>query len=192
MQEQIGNAVKQIRLSQGITLQQLAEKTNQSISYLSMLERGLNSPTIASLQKICAALHITFNELLSNLSDAPLVVHKNERRMIYEEKGHVLYEAITEGQRNIRSICMTVYDDAEHQSEQHIADEFGFIVSGSMEMCLNGIRYALDPGDSLYIPANNVHSFRKTSIDVCVSVWSYHNIAVCDQCAYPMGNRQNS
>ena len=185
MDERLGELVKQIRKGKKWTLQDLSEATGLSISYLSLLERGRNSPTIANLQKICQSLGITFNELISSLDDDKIYIPKEQRRRIFEEGDQVLYEAVTEGNRHIKSICMTVFDNQEYDSDRHIADEFGFVVSGSMIMTVEGVAYHLRPGDSLYIPAQSRHSFRKTSDEPCVSVWSYHNISLEDEANYP-------
>lgn len=186
MDLRIGELVKQIRKSRNWTLQDLADATGLSVSYLSILERGGNSPTIANLQKICQALCITFNELIASLDDNKVFIPKGQRRVIFEENGAVLYEAITEGNRHIKSICMTVFDNQEHPSDKHIADEFGYVTCGSMRMTVEGIPYELHAGDSLYICANSAHSFRKTSEEPCQSIWSYHNLSMEDADNYPV------
>lgn len=183
----IGEIIKQIRKSKKMTLQDLSESTALSISYLSMLERGLNSPTIANLQKICQSIGITFNELLSNLdNEQRIYIPKDGRRVIFEdEDDSVLYEAITEGNHQIKGICMTIFDMGEHESARHVADELGFVVSGHMKMIVDGIEYQLNPLDSLYIPAQSLHSFQKTSEEPCVSIWSCHNVSM-DNEGYPV------
>lgn len=185
MDEQIGALIKQIRKDRGITLQTLAESSGLSVSYLSMLERGLSSPTISNLQKICQALHMTFTDLLLGLDEDKVCVKQSERRLIFNNHKGVVYEAISEGNRHMKSIYMRVSDSLEHVSEKHVADEFGYVVSGSMTMTLEGVPYELGPGDSLYITANTAHSFVKTSRDDCVSIWVYHNISLEDAKNYP-------
>lgn len=186
MEARIGELIKQIRKDQKLTLQDLSEASGLSVSYLSILERGGNSPTIASLQRICQALNITFNELLLSLDDHKVFIKKKDRRVIFDENDGVLYEAVTEGDRHIKSICMTVFDTLDHPSDKHIADEFGFVVSGSMTLTVEGIPYEMEPGDSLYICANSLHSFRKTSPEPCISIWSCHNIALEAVGNYPV------
>lgn len=61
--------LKTLRQNHGFTLDELAEKTKLSISYLSDLERGRTSPSIATLERIAAGygldVFISF--------DAPLI-----------------------------------------------------------------------------------------------------------------------
>ena len=172
MDNEIGTLLKQTRKSHGITLKDLSARSGLSISYLSMLERGLSSPTIANLNKICRAFNITLSGLVLTLDQDKILVKKDERRRIYDD-AEVLYEAATEGNRQMRGVCMTVRDTDEHLSEKHVSDEVGFVVRGAMEMTIGGVVSHLEAGDTLYIPANTAHSFRKTSGEDCVSFWVY-------------------
>lgn len=65
----IGNMIKLCRRKKQITLQVLSEQTGLSVSYLSTLERGLSSPTIANLNLICEALGITMADLILKLDE---------------------------------------------------------------------------------------------------------------------------
>ena len=185
MDTRIGELIKQIRKNNKITLEDLAGSTGLSVSYLSTIERGITSPTIINLQKICQELGVTLSDLISTVDDDKIHIKKDQRRIIFDDRDNVVYEAITEGNRRIKSICMTVYDNREHPSAKHISDEFGYIVSGSLIMTVDGIAYDLQSGDSLYISANTTHTFRKTSDEPCISIWSYHNLSSEEVVNYP-------
>ena len=53
-----GIALKQIRESKNLTLQEIAENTGFSISYLTQLENGDKTPSIPTLELICKAMDI--------------------------------------------------------------------------------------------------------------------------------------
>ena len=58
------NKMREIRLTQGITLKQLSEKTKISAGYLSHLERGKRiNPSIQIMDKIAYALNKTILEV---------------------------------------------------------------------------------------------------------------------------------
>lgn len=178
MDEKIGVLLKRIRKQHKITLQELALKSGLSVSYLSLLERGLNSPTIESLNKICQCLNITLTDLLLNLNSEKFLVEKNKRRIIFDDKHGVRYEALTEGNRHMKGTAMIVSDSVLHISESHIADEIGYAVKGVLELNLEGVIYEIHPGDTVYIPANTKHSFKKLSEEESVTIWIYHNISL--------------
>lgn len=180
MDEKIGALLKKIRKQQNVTLQDLSKKSGLSVAYISLLERGLNSPTIENLNKICQCLKITLTDLLSNLESEKLLVKKEERKVIFNNKEGVCYKAITEGNRHLKGTAMFVTDSNLHISESHIADELGYIVKGILELNLEGVVYVLHPGDTMYIPANTKHSFKKLSEEDSISIWVVHNISLKD------------
>lgn len=180
MDEKIGVLLKQIRKQHNITLQELSKKSGLSVAYISLLERGLNSPTIENLNKLCQHLKITLIDLLSNLNSEKLLVKKDEMKTIFNNEEGVCYKAMTEGNRHLKGMVMFVTDSNLHISESHIADELGYIVKGILELNLEGVIYTLHPGDSMYIPANTKHSFKKLSEEDSISVWTLNNTSLKD------------
>lgn len=177
MDKKIGQAIKYLRKVKKMTLQELSEQADLSISYLSMLERGLNSPTIANLQKICNVFGIMLPELLTHLEKGNPLVKKADRRVIFQDEKGVRYEAITEGPHHLTGLVMIVTDNNIHMSDVHAIDELGYVVSGSLDMTVDSITYHLCEGDSLYIPAFTKHNFGKTSEEDCLSIWFYQSSA---------------
>ena len=58
------NKLKKIRLERGLTLQELAYKTNLSAGYLCHLEKGTRkNPSIDVMEKISKALDKTISEI---------------------------------------------------------------------------------------------------------------------------------
>ena len=168
----IGNMLKLYRRKKQITLQVLSEQTGLSVSYLSTLERGLSSPTIANLNSICEALDITMADLILKLDEKKPVVYKNDRQIIFSNTGYC-YESATEGKHQMSCIVMSVYDNVLHSSSPHVVDEVGFVTSGAIKIFLNDEEYTLQAGDCIYIEANTKHSYQKIGDDPCTAIWVY-------------------
>jgi len=63
----IGKRIKQLRTSKGLSLTELAERADVAKSYLSNMERDLQSnPSVQFLEKISATLGVTVEELLND------------------------------------------------------------------------------------------------------------------------------
>ena len=60
----IGRRVRDFRLESKMTLKMLSAATGLSTSMLSLVERGLSSPSIGSLITICSALGIQMSDLV--------------------------------------------------------------------------------------------------------------------------------
>ncbi|MFS0674188.1 helix-turn-helix domain-containing protein [Ornithinibacillus sp. 179-J 7C1 HS] len=66
----IGEKIKQLRKEKKMSISELAEKANVAKSYLSSIERNLQSnPSIQFIEKISAVLGVSVNELI-NTNDA--------------------------------------------------------------------------------------------------------------------------
>lgn len=66
----IGENVKKFRIEKGLSLSELAERAGVAKSYLSSIERDIQSnPSIQFLEKIASVLDITVESLLHNAND---------------------------------------------------------------------------------------------------------------------------
>lgn len=63
LRESLGAKIRERRKSLGLTLQQMSQRTDVSLGYLSQIELGKNSASIETLYKICLALSIKMADL---------------------------------------------------------------------------------------------------------------------------------
>lgn len=68
--DKIGKQIKENRTKQGLTLEQLAEKTGLSVSHINHVERADNAISLPALVEIANVLNISVDRLLrDNLND---------------------------------------------------------------------------------------------------------------------------
>ena len=75
----IGNRIRELRKSYGLTQEQFAEKVGLDNKYLSKIENGLHLPTYKTLQKISEALNEEFDflnvySLNQNIKPNPILI----------------------------------------------------------------------------------------------------------------------
>lgn len=58
--------IKNLRRSRGISQAKLAEKSGLSQAAISMIEKGMKSPTLTTLEKIAQALGVSVSDLLED------------------------------------------------------------------------------------------------------------------------------
>lgn len=71
--------LREYRASHGLSQRQFAEACGLSNGYISMIERGYNPKTkepiicsLPTLQKLAAGMHISLNQLLTDIDDMPV------------------------------------------------------------------------------------------------------------------------
>lgn len=166
----IGSQLKNIRKKKDLTLSEVAKLSGISLSFLSKIERDVNTPTIAVLQKLCNALNISINDLISNGHTSPCVKKEN-RKPIYENSDS-LYEQATPPNEFLKGDILTIFPDSEIKTYEHVFDEVGLILSGSILAILDDVTYSLNEGDTIYIRKGTEHILKNISYsENCITYW---------------------
>src|ERR687892_433334 len=77
----LGGRVRELRRGRGLTLEELAERSEVSRAMISKVERGEKNPTLVVAAKVAEGLGITISELLGTEERREIVVIPRERRM---------------------------------------------------------------------------------------------------------------
>src|SRR6476646_9878763 len=81
----LGARIRARRLARHETLRELAAEAAVTESFLSQVERGVASPSIASVQRIARALDTSIAELFAADESAGIVVRlRDRRRVVYQ------------------------------------------------------------------------------------------------------------
>jgi len=67
LREMLGASIRERRKAAGMTLAQMAERTDVSLGYLSQIELGKNSASIETLYRICLGFGIKMSELFQSV-----------------------------------------------------------------------------------------------------------------------------
>lgn len=63
LREKFGQRVKHLRKLAGLTQEELANKADFSVDFLSLVERGINAPSFDNIEKLAEALEVQPQEL---------------------------------------------------------------------------------------------------------------------------------
>ena len=64
IRKEFGAHLRKLRLEQGLTQEELADKAGMHFTYIGQIERGLRNPSLINLQKIAKALRVNAGKLL--------------------------------------------------------------------------------------------------------------------------------
>ena len=65
LQQELGKRIAHLRRSRRLTQEQLAEAVGCSVEFISLVERGVNAPSVAGLEKFAKVLKVEVKELFT-------------------------------------------------------------------------------------------------------------------------------
>jgi transcriptional regulator with XRE-family HTH domain len=160
-QHAVGEWVRRLRTEQGMSLRTLASRTDFSPSFISQVENGIVSPSIASMEKIAHALGVTLAEFFEAAAqgEGALIVRAVDRPELISgwSQGRVEALSLMRGRRQ-EAVIMTL--EAGGRSGKHPADhnteEFAYVVEGAVTLTLGPEEHALQAGDAVTIRAHEL------------------------------------
>lgn len=63
LKTQLGKRIAKLRQAAGLTQEKLAEKTDYSVEFISLIERGINAPSVEGCGRIAKALRVAVKDL---------------------------------------------------------------------------------------------------------------------------------
>ena len=171
--QHLPHRLRALRRQHNLSLDQLAQRTGLTKSYLSKVERGLSEPSISTVLKLAQAYDVGVAHLVGASDDdedqSISVVRYNEREKLVrgdQDTGYI-YEAIA-GARQIKAMDpFIVYPprepDARPISQPHAGEEFMFVLKGTVHVTIGERSFDLAIGDSIYFDSELPHRISTTS-----------------------------
>jgi transcriptional regulator with XRE-family HTH domain len=174
----IGVTVKRIREEQNITLREMAKDVGVSPSFLSQLEQGKASPSLATLKSIADALQTTVGNLIGDSALQPgerLVTTESQRKAFKQAGDGVQMYLLSEPNpyKQMQPILFKLGSNAAsgESSYSHYGQEFVVVLTGSLEITLADKSYRLKKGDSIYFNSSTPHSFKNLYKGQTQAIW---------------------
>jgi DNA-binding transcriptional MerR regulator/quercetin dioxygenase-like cupin family protein len=172
---QLSRRLKRLRTEQGVSIRGLAARTGLSASYISALERSRSSPSVASLQKLAAALGTNLDKLLGDEDPArnSPVVRPTERRRLNLDIPGVTIEQLAVGDTRFEaSLTRIAPGCGSGDSYHHEGEEFVYVLEGVLEVTLEeSTTYLAHGHDALTFPSHLPHRWRNPSESETTAIW---------------------
>lgn len=156
----LGTKIREKRLELGISLKELAEKTDLTSGFLSQIERNMSEPSITSLRKIANILGVAvFYFLMDDVTTNP-VVRKNARKTLKFPASHLTYELLCPDLARQMEMFIGRLEPGARTCEQplvHMGEEVVHVLEGEMWILVNGEEYNLETGDTIYYVSSYPH-----------------------------------
>ena len=154
----IGNKIKQLRTRQGLTLEELASRSELTKGFLSQLERDLTSPSIDSLSDILEALGTNLSEFFQEDKNDQFVF-RSEDFFVDERESCTVNWIVPNTQKNqMEPILMTLYPHKKsHVQTSYTGEEFGYVLKGNITIVRGGKKYKVKAHETFYMDGAKSH-----------------------------------
>ena len=156
-----GARFRRLRQKRGLSLAQVAKATDVSVGFLSALERGQMSASIATLRRIARYYRTNILSFFEPAKENSRVVKPAERKILETTKG-VRMELLAWGNTAMEPHLFRIKPRGNSgESYTHEGEEFLHVLRGQFEIWLNqDEHYLLGPGDSLYFQSSTPHRWQ--------------------------------
>lgn len=172
-----GHKIRIMRKNMGMSIKDLAEKSQLSTGLISQIERDLVSPSVNAMTRIVASLETTMGEFFDEdyTKQSPVVIQKDQHKEILLTEVQRKYIILSPtDNRTVEMVFMHI-DKTENPDNMptstHEGEECGYILSGRLTVEIEGERHSLEEGDSIYFESTKPHKYINYYDEVCVSVW---------------------
>lgn len=169
----IGVVIRAERQKMSISLDEAARRTGVSKAMLGQIEREESSPTLSTVWKISAGLHIPMATLLApgrtteytvnKLQDVPHVSEYDNRIRVYNV---FPFDPVT----GFDYLYIEIDPHTHYPSTGHpnAVEEYVVVTSGRLDMHIAGKLYVMESGDSITFAGNENHAYENTSEELTI------------------------
>ncbi len=156
----IGNKLKRLRVKNGLTQEELADRCELSKGFISQIERDLASPSISTLSDLLQCLGTDLKDFFNDAADED-VVFKTEDVFIkeYKDEGSTINWIVPNSQKNDMEpiIIELVPGGKSYIDDPHEGEEFGYVLVGSISLHIGNKKYIVKKHESFYFKPHSTH-----------------------------------
>jgi len=159
----LGQLVRSIRLSRGMSIEGLAKAAGVSAGGISQIERGVGNPAFTTLVKIAYGMQVPVGSFMQTDQEPPgLVVRKENRKRLVPSEG-LIYELLTPDlKRRLEVLRVQIARDFDNSERPfvHEGEECVHMLEGELLIYIGGDEYHLEEGDSITYDPTVPHWYR--------------------------------
>ncbi|MEE1242392.1 helix-turn-helix domain-containing protein [Frisingicoccus sp.] len=168
----IGRKIKELRLQNDLTLENLASRSELTKGFLSQVERNLTSPSISTLEDILEALGTNLSDFFREEKEEQ-VVFSTQDFFVDEQDDYTIEWVIPNAQKNeMEPILLTLHPHKQSQELQsHQGEEFGYVLKGAVTLVQGNKKYKIKAKETFYINGKTSHYLYNHGSSDAVVLW---------------------
>lgn len=184
---EVGERLRVRRRARGLSLRTLADRLGVSPSLISQIERGRARPSVSTLFAVATELDASLDELLFNEAHSTAhaapgrdVARSPVQRAISRHRirlaSGVIWERLTTASQPGVEFLHVIYEVGSASSlgdtyQSHSGYEWGYIISGVLEIVMGFERYVLQPGDAVSLDSSIPHRLANIGETPVHAIW---------------------
>ena len=169
----IGERLKRLRMTNSLTQEELASRSDLTKGYISQLENDATSPSIATLKDILDVFGVSMQEFFSEISDEDIVFGKDARVQATDDD-KIKVELLVPGAQNreMDPVLVTLDPGGEMEEQPfHEGEEFGFILLGKVQLRLDDRLYTVKKDECFYFTSDKKHAVKNIGRGPAKILW---------------------
>ncbi len=162
----VGERLKTIRKSHGLSQRELAKRVGVTNSTISMIEKNSVSPSVSSLKKVLSGIPMSLVEFFSmdleQNNQQKCVYRANELLNLGVAPVEMLLVGKERRERAMAFLIETLPPGSDTGSEMlnHEGEEAGVVIEGKLTLTVGNDVSVLEKGDSYYFDSTLPHRFQ--------------------------------
>lgn len=168
----LGSKIKDLRVLNQLTQEELADRCELTKGYISQIENDLTSPSISTLVDILSALGTNLKEFFSDEADEKIVFNKDDYFEKEAEYGSITWLVPNAQKNEMEPILLTLEGEKETDIDMpHEGQEFGYVLSGEVEIHTGSRVFKCKKGDSFYYTTDKNHFIKNRKKETAKIIW---------------------
>jgi transcriptional regulator with XRE-family HTH domain len=192
--ENLGVRLKQARQKSGLSLREVARQLRVSPSFVSQMENGKSTPSVATLYSLAQLLEVTVDELFNGETGEPRsaptgldhgwwtgpvgrvsVTQPGHRKRLEMDTG-VVWEQLATNTGADADFMRIVYPPHSSSTNdrrmlQHSGSEYGYLLEGELEVTVGFDVFQLRAGDAIGFESSTPHLLTNKSDKPALGIW---------------------
>lgn len=185
----VGERVRAARAASGMTVRELARRIGVSASHVSQVERGIGAFSVPALYSVARELGVSMSELLEppsppatstpasasgrDLAVSGIVQRAADHPSIKLSSGPrwSRLTVVSEPDVEFLEVVYAPRTVAPLEDIRHEGREYGVVITGRLNVVVDGAETVLGPGDSIVFDSDLPHRFWNDSDDEVTAIW---------------------
>lgn len=170
---EIGRKLKDLRNRNGLTQQELADRTELTKGFISQLERGQVSPSVVTLMDLIECLGSTPAEFFKKDENEQVVFSPNDYFVKKDDAGNECTWLVPPAQKfEMEPLYVTIQPKSTLEEDKpHAGEEFGYVISGRINVYFGDHVYHVKAGESFYYRTTRDHRISNPGTREAKFIW---------------------